>query len=155
MIFIEDARAIVSGLDPSRLVRLAYRAVADTTPPTGREVFACGGVSAYPYTVACVALNLANGKVQVLRWHPAECEPDPMRMPRNLVALAWADTALVESIESRYAEGCALPPSREVLEECVARDAAADDIGVSWGLFESQLQRSYGDCRATGGEEMP
>ncbi len=144
MISIGEARAIVAEFNPSRLVRLAYRAVADTTPPTGREGFARGGISAHPYTVAGVVLDLQTGKVLVLRWHPDDEGADPMRIPRNLVALAWADTALVESIATRYAEGCALPPSREVLEECVARDAAADDVGVSWALFEEQLQRSYG-----------
>ena len=144
MIPIEDARAIVAGLDPSRLVRLVYRAVADTTPPTGRESLARSTASVHPYTLAGVVLDLRDGRVRVLRWHPDEDGHDPLRMPPHLVALAWADTALVESIETRHAENSVLRPSQEVLEECIARDAAADNISVSWDLFEGQLQRSYG-----------
>ncbi len=99
-----------------------------------------------PATVAGVFLNLRDGKVRVLRWHPDEDGHDLLQMPRHLVALAWADTALVERIDSRYALDSVLPPSREVLEECAARDAAADDIGVAWDLFEEQLRTAYGDA---------
>ncbi len=142
MISRDEARAIAFGLSPSRLVRLAYRAAADASPPTGRESMR-GGITAHPYVVAGVVLDLTTGSVKVLRWHPTEDGHDPLAMPRNLIALAWADTALVEDIDSRYAQGC-VPPSQEVLEECVARDAAEDGIGVSWDLFESQLRAVYG-----------
>ncbi len=136
----EDARAIVYGLDPSRLVRLAYRAASRSSglasPGTEEEVAGAPEVS--PFRVSAVVLNLEDGTLRVRCWH----ETDPVEMPPNLVALAWADTALVEEIGRRYGEGCLLPPSEEVLEESVAR-AAADGIGVSWEMFEAQLRLAY------------
>lgn len=138
MITIGEARAIVARLNPSRLVRIAYRAAADASPPSGRDAFR-GGITAHPYVVAGMILDLETGTVRVLRWQE-DGQGDPMRMPPNLVALAWADTALVEEISRRYGEGCALPPSAEVLEECMARDAAADDIGVSWSLVRVAVE---------------
>ncbi len=141
MISVEDARAIAYALDPSRVVRLAYRAAA-----SAMRVEGSGGEDgipeAYPYRHAAVVLDLDTGNLRVLCWHETA---GSMEMPTHYVALAYADTALVEEIERHYAEGCVLPPSREVLEECVARMASADGIGVSWSLFESQLRIAY-DC---------
>lgn len=153
------------GLDPSRLVRLAYRAASRSSsglassgnPLSGAEEEAAGAPEESPFRVSAVVLDLEDGTLRVRCWH----EADPVEMPPNLVALAWADTALVEEIVRRYGEGCALPPSAEVLEESVARAAAADGIGVSWEMFEAQLRLAYdfdpeydrGDFPEAGGKE--
>ncbi len=138
MISVEDARAIVYELDPSRVVRLAYRAaaIAVRREDAGGED---GIPEAYPYRHAAVVLDLETGRLRVLCWH----ETEHVELPTHYIALAYADTALVEEVERHYAEGCVHPPSREVLEECATRMAAADGIGVSWSLFEAQLRIAY------------
>ncbi len=123
MIGIDDARHIVFHLDPSRIVRLAYRA-AVREPRAG---------------LAVVVLDLSDGTIRVVCWRASE----GVEMPLDKVVLAFADRALVEAIEERYAEACELPPSPELLEETVARAAASDDIGVSWSLLEVQLRLAY------------
>ncbi len=152
MISPGEARAIVYGLDPSRLVRLAYRAAstatttttaaaADGSTPIG-DSRGDSGREAFPFRIAAVVLDLRDGGVRVKCWRGGGL---PDEMPPHLVTLAYADTALVEDVSRRYGEGCELPPSPEVLEECLARDVAADGLGVSWQLFESQIDAAYDD----------
>ncbi len=145
MISKADARAIVYALDPSRLVRLAYRGVSEAAASglasSGSEEAADGAPEASPFRVAAVVLDLEDGALRVRCWH----ETDPIEMPPHLVVLAYADTALVEEVERRHGQGASLPPSPEVLEEAVARVVATDGIGVSWKLLEAQLRLAYDD----------
>ncbi len=143
MISKADAQAIVYALDPSMLVRLAYRAASEAAAAglasPGSQEAADGAPEVFLFGVAAVVLDLYDGALRARCWH----ETDSIEMPPHLVVLAYADTALVEEIERRHGEGCALPPSPEVLEESVARAAAADGIGVSWTLLEAQLRVAY------------
>lgn len=92
-----------------------------------------------PFRAAVVVLDLQGGAVRVRCFH----EADPVALPLHLVALAYADAALVEDMERRHGESCVLPPSSELLEEAAAREAAADGVGVSWTLLEAQLRLAY------------
>ncbi len=72
MISREDARAIVYALDPSRLVRMAYRAASSGA------------------ALAVVMLDLSDGAIRVVCWHSGAAEE--METPLDQVALAYADT---------------------------------------------------------------
>ncbi len=125
MIGIEDARAIVYGLDAGWLARLAFRSASVASDDSADLRVA-------------VVLDLVDGRVRIMTWYAT----DRIEWPQHLVSLAYADTATVEDAARRIGTECVLCPSGDVMEESVAR--AASRIGVSWKLVEAQLRRAYG-----------
>ena len=121
-IAVEDARAILRGLDPGALARRVWRAASEGG---GQE---CD---------AAAVLDLANGTLLVLTWQAGRAAP----VPRWSIVLAWITHAARESTWRALSAASRVAPSREVAEEEVARRAAGE--GLCWSCVEDQLRRAY------------
>lgn len=119
---IEDARAIIGGLDPGELARRVWRAASEGG---GRE-----------HNAAAV-LDLADGTLLILTWRAGEVA----LVPRESVVLAWTSDLARERTWRSLSETSWLAPSCEVAEEEVARRAAEE--GLCWPHVEDQLRRAY------------
>lgn len=121
-ISIEDARAIVHGLDPVTLARRVWRAAS---PEGGRE------------RNAAALLDLADGAMRVVAWRDGETAPAPF----GCVVVAWTSQAARERARRSLGEATEVAPSAEVVEEEVARRAAGE--GPCWPSVEEQLWTAY------------
>ena len=121
-ITIEEARAIVSGLDPGALARRVWRAASEDRTQEHD---------------AAALLDLADGTLRILAWRAGGAVP----VPRGSVVLAWTTDLTRERTWRSLSEPSWLAPSREVAEEEVARRAAGE--GLCWPWVEEQLRRAY------------
>lgn len=121
-IAIEDARAIIGGLNPGALARRVWRAVSEGG---GRED-----------NVAAV-LDLTDGTLVFLTWRAG----DVAIVPRRSVVLAWMTDLARERTWRSLSEISCLAPSFELAEEEVARRATGE--GVYWPHVEDQLRCAY------------
>ncbi len=122
MIRIEDARAIIHGLDPERLARRVWRAAAGER---GRE------------RNAAAILDLTDGTLLVLAWQTG----DASLIPTRCVVLAWTTNTACERAWRVLSRTSWLAPSAEVVEEEVARRGAGE--GFYFPCIEEQLERAY------------
>lgn len=120
-IAIEDARAIIGGLNPGALARRLWRAVSEGG---GRE------------DNAAAVLDLADGALVVLTWRAG----DVVIVPRRSVVLAWTTELARERTWRALLETSRLALSCEVAEEEVVRCATGE--GVYWPYVEDQLRRA-------------
>ena len=125
MIGIEGARAIVYGLDPERVARLAWRAA-----------YADGA-----YRDAAVMLHLETGHLYAV----APVAPDGALLPGEIV-VGWMSAERRRVSEYAFAMGQGdVSPSADVIEETATRHARRRWLSDShWSLIERQLQMHYG-----------
>ncbi len=121
-ITIEEARAIVYGLDPGALARRVWRAAS---PEGGRE------------RNAAAVLDLADGAIRVVVWRDGETAP----VPWGCVVVAWTCGAARERTRRSLRETTEVAPSAEVVEEEIARRAAGER--PCWPSIEEQLRIAY------------
>ncbi len=119
---IEDARAIIGGLDPGALARRVWRAASEGG---GRE-----------HNAAAV-LDLQDGTLLILTWRAGEVA----LVPRQSVVLAWTSDLARERTWRSLSETSWITPSCEVAEKEVTRRAAGE--GLCWPCVEDQLRRAY------------
>lgn len=122
MIRIEDARAIIHGLDPEGLARRVWRAASGGR---GRA------------RNAAVVLDLTDGTLLVLAWQPGHAALTPIRC----VVLAWTTDAACERTWRLLSGTSLVEPSAEVVEEEVARRATRENLYLP--CIEEQLERAY------------
>ncbi len=121
-IAIEDARAIVHGLDPGALARRVWRAASEEGGQ-GRD--------------AAAVLDLADGTLLVITWRAGGVVP----VPRRSIVLAWITSATRENTWRSLSATAHVAPSCEVVEEEVFRRGAGEDL--CWSHVEEQLLRAY------------
>ncbi len=127
MIGIEDARAIVYGVDAERAARLAWRAA-----------YADGA-----YRDAVVMLHLETGYMYAVA--PVALDDEPL--PGEIV-VGWISAERRRISESMFGSASAVSPSREVIEETAARHARRRWLSEEhWRLIDRQLQTLYGRRR--------
>ncbi len=137
MISVDAARWIIYYLDAGELARLTYRAaVAARDYFEGNFEVDFGSMGA-PFRVAAVVLDLRDGEVDIVCFHGWH----KMDVPHHLIVLAIGDTEMAEDAEREVGEGCVLPPSREQVEEHVARGARR--VGISERAVHMQLRLAY------------
>ncbi len=122
MIRIEDARAIIHGLDPEGLARRVWRAASGQR---GRE------------RNAAAILDLTDGTLLVLTWQTG----GPPLALKECVVLAWTTDAACERTWRLLSGTPWVAPSAELVEEEVARRGAGK--GLYFPCIEEQLGRAY------------
>lgn len=121
-ITIEDARAIIHGLDPEELARRVWRAAS---VERGQE------------SNAAAVLDLTDGALLVLTWQPGGV----VLAPTRCVVLAWTTDVACERTWRLLSGTLWVAPSVELVEEEVARRAAEE--GLYFPCIEEQLGRAY------------
>lgn len=117
MISAEDARWIISYLEPEQFVRLAWVLAAET-----RNV--------------AVGLDMRTGETMCLKWIAAASKQEP---PYFLVCAVCPASRKAE-LPGLLNAGAEIPLSPEAVEEHVVRAALGEDGERFWNSIEEQLR---------------
>lgn len=123
MISSEEARWIVAGLDAGDLARRVWRASQDEDGEARN---------------AEAELLLRTGDVLV---HPWGRNSTLVARPATTIVLATTTATRREDVEAEARRGTKVPPSNEVIEEGVVREARRE--GLDHEAIERQLRRAY------------
>ncbi len=129
-----SARQMVAELDAGKLARAAWRATVPDENGRGR--------------FALIALDLVSAELVLVAWTEGAAPP-PSSSP--LLVLVSSDSEAHERTRERLGSGLDVPPSAELVEETVVRDARRE--AEVWTHVEEQLGRIYAPADAKDGFE--